>query len=597
MEKPRDAEESWKEPGFHRPLAGLLFNLVFIFVAAGFGILISIYLMPNVIYPFPEALGFEDLTNQFFVIYFVILDLGLGAAIQRFVAAENVKDPHQAVKYIQFFIWYQMISGLVQITAIMIWVLYFMPGTDLVYASWFFLMYSTIQYPGMLWVFRGSLEAFQRLDRANILNIINIQVFQNICRVICILSGRWVGRNNPIIGELMGATLGSITGKIFSEFISAYLGAHWLSPILKQINPEFSVGTLFLVQFDKEIVKKCLSFGLKVLVPGLIGPAANFIVINMIIRFLPNYSTILGLFAFGEMLAHLVATITFPGISSSISEAYLNGKYKLTQHYIQQYFRWSAIISCFMIGMLFSGALLIGIIAGEQFSLTTPIIQNFLFFKMISVFASIMDASFVGVGKPEYNVILIGAEQATRIFVLWLLLVPFPSSWLALVYSVGLGWVVKWIVGFILFNKKVLPININIWQTFVASILAAIVEALGVFLVIHFAYSAFASLIGAIPAAVILIIIGIFVGPFLIFFPFYSFFGGWDESSLETLQKAYHMAGPSKFIVNGMINLSLKFAHISPLHNRFKSDISGVKEDIVALMEIHKNNLESRLAK
>ena len=63
------------------------------------------------------------------------------------------------------------------------------------------------------------MEAFQRLDRANILNIINTQVFQNICRIMCILTGRWIGRNNPVIGELMGATLGSITGKIFSEFL------------------------------------------------------------------------------------------------------------------------------------------------------------------------------------------------------------------------------------------------------------------------------------------------------------------------------------------------------------------------------------------
>ncbi len=34
---PAEEDAAWKAVGFHRPLAGILYNLVFIIIAAGFG--------------------------------------------------------------------------------------------------------------------------------------------------------------------------------------------------------------------------------------------------------------------------------------------------------------------------------------------------------------------------------------------------------------------------------------------------------------------------------------------------------------------------------------------------------------------------------
>ncbi len=48
----QDAEASWQEIGFHRPLAGILFNLVFVFIAAGFGIVFAVWFIPNIVFPF-----------------------------------------------------------------------------------------------------------------------------------------------------------------------------------------------------------------------------------------------------------------------------------------------------------------------------------------------------------------------------------------------------------------------------------------------------------------------------------------------------------------------------------------------------------------
>ncbi len=572
--------DGWKDIGFHRPLAGLLFNLIFIFIAAGFGILLSIWLMPNVIYPFPEAMGFQNVTMQFFAVYFTLLDLGIGASIQRFVAEENVHNPRKAIAYIQFFIWYQMISGLLQVTVIAVWVLNFMTETEMAYAMWFFLIYSTVQYPGMLGVFRGTLEAYQRFDRASILGFIQTQVFENVMRIICILIGRWVGRNNPIIGEVVGAAAGSIVGTYLKDFITAIIAAYWVSPILKEVDPNYGIKAVFFVQFDKETVKKCLSFGLRVLVPGLISPTANFIAVTFMVAWLPNYSTILGMFLLGESLAHLVSTLQFSGIASTFSEAYLNGKHKLTADYLRRFYRWSAILGFFMTGLLFYGAYLIGIIVGENFFLVTPIIQHFLLFKICSIFAQIQDSVNTGVGKPEYNIILILCEQGSRLLVLWLMLVPYPSSWMALVYSAGVGWIVKWIVGYILFNWRILRVNLSWWQTFAAPALAAVVEAIYIWALYVYLFPVFVSVFGELVGAILGILIGIFTGPFFIFFPVYSLLGGWDDGSIQIMERAYELSGPSKPLIKIIKTISIKCAHISPLHNRFAIDTTGVEEEI-----------------
>jgi O-antigen/teichoic acid export membrane protein len=576
----------WKEPGFHRPLAGVLYNIIYIFLAAGFGILFAVWLIPNIIYPFPEAMGMENVVNSLFVLYFTILDLGIGASITRFVAEENIKHPYNAIKYIQFFIWYQMFSGLLQVSAITLWVLFIVPGTDLTYASWLLLVYCTVQYPGMLGIFRGTLEAYQRFDKSALIGFIQTQVFENILRIVFILLGRWWGRNTPMFGEILGAAMGSLIGKYLREFVTAWLAGHWVSPILKSIDPTWSVRTLFRVDFDLTIVKRCLAFGLKVLIPSLVYPLANFVAIAMMLAWLPNYSTILGLYSLGEMLAHMVTTFQFTGIGSTISESYFNKKFKLTQSYVSNFFRWCALSGCFMLGLLFSGSNLIGLIAGQNFAWVAQIIRLFIFFKVVSMFTGIIDNVLTGCGKPEYNIWITTIEQLVRLFVLWLLLIPFPSSWAAIVISIGMGWIAKTIAGLLMIHKRLFPIKLNIWQTFVAPILAALCEALVVMLVISAVFPALSNLIGNIGAAVVLMVLGILIGPLFIFFPLYTWLGGYDDASIRTMRRSIAMAGPSRAMLTLVLNICEKFAKISPLYNRFPTDEMGVEEEIQDLIRI-----------
>lgn len=581
-----DNQELWKQAGFHRPLGGLLYNLIIIFIAAGLGIVISVWLFPNFILPYPEALGFINITTSFFAVYFVLLDFGIGSSIERFVAAETVTHPYRALKYIQFFIWYQMFSGLCQISVIAMWVLMGMVESELAYACWFFLIYSTVQYPGMLSVFHGMLKAYQRFDKANIIDFIQYQLFENVLKVIFILAGRWLGSLNPGVGELVGATLGAIIGTYLRDFVSAGIAAYWIKPILKDINPEFGLKYVFFPDFGWEIAKKCIWFGVRVMIPGLITPIANFAATLMIVNWLPNYSSTLGMFMLGETLSTMTTTFKFSGIGASISEAYSNKKLNLTRHYVEMAYKWAGIFGFFMVGLLFFGADIIGVIVGGSFFLVTPIIQNFLFFKLMTIFKDHNSWFITGSGKPEYQIIFSIVEQGVRLLILWMMLRIIPSGWLALVYSLGISWVANWLVSFIILNKKVVKVKINIWQTVIAPGGAALVEALFIYISKTLMLPILAGLMGELAASIVGIVIYLLISLLFIFFPVYALLGGWDEHSLKIFRKSVQISGPSKFIIKFMYSISLKLSNVSPLYNRFKMDMTDVETEMKEITEL-----------
>jgi O-antigen/teichoic acid export membrane protein len=586
----KQVDQAWKEIGFHRPLGGLLYNIIIIFIAAGFGIFLTVYLIPNIILPFPESLGYTTLATNLFAVYFTLLDLGIGASIQRFVAEENIHNPRRALGYIQFFIWYQLFSGLMQVSVIALWVFFVVPRGEMIYAAWFFLIYSMIQYPGMLGIFRGTLEAYQRYDKASLIGFIQVQVFDNVLRIIFILIGRKLGMMNPMIGEMMGATMGAIFGSYLREIASALLAAAWVAPVLRQVDPSFGLKNLFYVEFDKEIIKKSLLFGFRVLIPGLINPLANLIVILLYVNYLPSYASYIGIFATGEMLSHMVTTFAFNGVGASVSESFNNGKYKLAKYYIEQVYRWLGAFSWFMIGLLLFGASLIGGLVGGNWQGVSTVIQILIFFKLFNLLANHVDNFLVGANRPELNIILAICENVTRIVVLWIFLVPYPSGLLALIYSLGMSYLAKWLVGHLIFHFKVLKIQINVWCTFIAPMLAAGVEATIIWFGVQYVMPLFIVALGRVFGPILLMVIFIAIGPIFLYFPFYALFGGWDDEALKTFSQAVEMAGPSKFYVKLIYRYSVVLAKYSPLTNRFKISTEGVNQEIHELMEIRQRN-------
>ncbi len=584
-----ESEKLWEEIGFVRPLGGFFYNIILVLGGSIFGIFFSVWFLPNIVYPFPEAMGFENMVKSMFGFYFAIADVGLGTAIQRFIGESYVKNPKRSIQYLQFFIYFQMFTGLIQITILTIWVFLFASESDLAYASWFFLLYSTIQWPGMLGVFQGSLQAYQRFDRANVVSFIQAILLENTTRVVCILVGRWVGSQNPQIGELMGATLGSIVGAYIDDFFAAILAARWCAPILKKIDPAYRIRRLFIPDFDNSLVKETLWYGFKIMLQGIIFPGANLIAVLVLVEFLPNYPTIWGIYLIAEMVGSVVGLFGFE-FTSSFAEAYMNKKFKLAADYISRMYVWATLFGSMMSSLLVAGAPLIGVIVGSNFEAAVPLIQAFVLFEIMEVIIKAHDKVFRGGNKPEFNIIVLLVEQSSRIGFLYLFLVVFPLSGMAIVLSRGLGWCVKWVISYWMIQKTMLKFKINIWQTVVAPFIAGLVEFGYISILLIVVRVLLFSLMNSVILSAIIIMIGLLTGPLFVWLPTYSYLGGWDPSTLEILEKAEKISGPSKPIVALIRRISSAVSRTSPLYGKFPMDIEGVYQETKDLMDFKYSN-------
>ena len=58
-------------------------------IGAGFGIVLAVWFIPNIIFPFPNAIGYQDMVFNLFGLLFTVLDVGVGALVLRCVLVHS----------------------------------------------------------------------------------------------------------------------------------------------------------------------------------------------------------------------------------------------------------------------------------------------------------------------------------------------------------------------------------------------------------------------------------------------------------------------------------------------------------------------------
>ena len=284
----KSSAELWDEIGFHRPLGGFWFKLVFALLTIIFGLgVLGFYF--QYLYPYPESAGYRSIVGGTFALFFKIFDLGTNMTMDRYIAEAAIKDQSKMVKYIQYFIWYQMMTGLIQTTSIAIYAFVWVPRTELAYAVWIMLLQSITQYPGFLGVFRGAMGALQQFNKVEVFNFISGELFQRLTEIGFVLLGRYWGMQNPQIGEIMGIAIGSVIGLYVDDFIATAMSAWYFSKVMK--DKGISARRCFRIEFDWELAKEALVFGIKTGIPGIIGLASSLIQLRIWILFVPQYAT------------------------------------------------------------------------------------------------------------------------------------------------------------------------------------------------------------------------------------------------------------------------------------------------------------------
>jgi len=597
--KNMDKEELWDQIGFHKLLAGFWYNITYTLI----GILLSATLMGalmNMFYPFPESLGYKQMVWQTFSVVFLAFDLGTGMVMDRYIAKENITNPRKMMKYIQYFIWYQAITGLIQITAISIYALYFVPDSNKAYAVYLMLICGSTQYPGFLGVFRNVLDSLQHYNKTQLLNFLTGTLFQRLTEIGFVYLGKLYGQAHPEVGEILGVSIGGMIGLYVDDFFAMLVSAKFFAGVME----DYGIRPIdcLRVDFTWEEVKEPFLYGIKTGIPGLINSTLGFINFTLWVNYLPQYTTYATLAAIGTSIPNVMTWFGTPRISALLSESYQNDKKDLTRYYIGQYVRFHAEIQGFFVPLLLIVSTVLPIawnVMGMVNYLPAIIfVVPGLVLRIVTPYLGIPNQLQYAIGKPNFAIItsLLNNIMNT-IFLLGTIVwwnIPEKNvgaiPWLYVCYTLPFG-VLFSALNYWFVNKKILTLKIPFKQIFFGFVIPAFLTYgatyLGKILIFDNLFPKFGFYVAAIVSVAIFL-----VAILGVFFPFSALFGGWDDENLAEFEKAAYMAGPSKMFAIPVFKLVNWACKKSKYHNKFAPDMETIERQARELLMIKLANRE-----
>ncbi len=548
----------WAKVGFHRPLSGLL-------VGMGIGIIMFIPLiiyqnliLPQFILPSAQALGMWGRVTQLFGLTWAVFDVGTSVASMKFLSQYRVNDPRRGFKYMQVYVWWQALSGALQVALVVAFASTGLVRTPYALFAWSIVIHSLIQIPGFYGVFRGTLNALQRNDYARYIDAAWAIVIPILTQLALVPIFYAWGKANPAMGASMGGVLGMGAAAYGLELVSFLLGL-WL---YKRIGYKASV--VFMAHFDWDIIKETFRFGFFEMLGGMTVAAGAALEIWVTQNKLVNYSETWGnwILAGNFLLAFTVSTNLIDGIMPAVSEALAGGYKKLSQYYSVQSYKWGGVTSAVLASILLVVAprFIIGS-SGAEFERAAALAIPLTIFGSIQFLGWLGDAIFLGANRPFLRAVMIFGEQTIRIGLMLALLARFQITALIIAYFVAI--LAKGVVSYFVAHKYCFPQRFYFWQSLAAPLLAAGLHYLFLSAIAQFVWqkdeisSIILFFIGLLPAM-----------PFYFFF--YALVGGWDDAGLEEVAEAAQMTGFLRRVVNIVFVLPSRWgARISPLHNRF----------------------------
>lgn len=572
--------QGWEEVGFHRPLAGFIYitslGLVLLLPLLAF----KVYVLPHTLVPWPQVVGFWELTVRWFEVFWLVFDLGTGIAAVRYFSTLRVSNPREGFEYFQFYIWWQFFSGTVQVALIAWLAATYFPDTALAHMGYYFIAHAIIQFPGFLRVFGLFFRATQRLDYEQGLTLVATLgplVFQSVA----VLALRRWGAGLPGIGEPIGAVLGLGVGLYLTEWSIFLIGLG----LYKQLG--YSLKPLFLPFFDGQIARRALSFGARLTFGALTVPLGHFAQTALIATFLINYGEVNANWAIAFVFTSaygMLYTGLYDGLMPAMAQAYAQGYMTLVRYYIAQAFRYGMWFSVFILASLGAVAdrVIVGAL-GEQYTRAAQLAIPLLIWGALQWPAWAADRTLEAVGRPALRSWLTLGEQVVRLGLMVVLARPLQIWGLLVAYLVALP--LKSIVAWLVIMRKVTRARLYLWQTFAAPLLAgallyAFLRALGSwFWEPTLASSAWLLVVALIPT-----------------FPLYGFLtaiaGGWDRGTLAELCRTVAMSGPA-YPFAWLLYQGVRFgARLSPLHGRYPLAIRPLAEEEARALTLRRIPLE-----
>ena len=563
----REAATGWEDVGFHRPLAGFLVLLamgLFLFIPF---MVYQTVIVPRYLVPSAQVLGAWGLVFNFFNTFWILFDMGTSVALVKYLSEYRVDDPAEGIKFAQLFVWWQAITGTVQLGIVVLLAAFVVPHTRYAFLAYYIALHALIQFPGFLRVFQYLFRALQRLDYDQVINILaqpapggtgpgSVGLALIAVQSGVVLAVRAALDDHPVFGRLSGA-VGLGLGLYFTE-LSIFAVGFWLYRRLG-----YAWRVIFLAHFTGETVRKALSFGAMITLGGVMGALGWSAQVFLMERGLLNYTEIQGNLniAFGLLVAFSAVAALYQGVMPALSEAYSHGYRALSAYYLAQGFKYGGWFSGFIAGSLLAVAdrFILGSL-GEEWARAAQIVGILLVWGIFQFPSWFSDSVQQGAGKPWLVAAMLFFEQAVRIGLLALLIGPLQLWGVIVAYLVALP--LKDLVAWLVNARLILRPRLGWWQTVGAPLLAggityATLRVLGTALWrSDLSSSLLLFFVATVPAL-----------------PYYCFWhallGGWDNRGLAELRRAVRMT-PVAPVVEWLIRRPTWWgARLGVLHNRF----------------------------
>ena len=558
----REEATGWEQVGFHRPLSGFL-------VAFATGVVLFIPLiiyqnliLPSFILPSAQALGIWGRVTQFFNLAWFFFDMGTSLAFTKYLSQYRVDDPKRGIQFGQIFVWWQLLSGAVQVSLVVALATTIAPRSAYALYAWSVVIHAFIQIPGFYRVFLYGFGGFQRNDYARYLDMALNALLPMIVQPIFVIMAYAWGKAHPTFGGAMGGLLGMGIAAYAAELLTFVLGLGLYQRI------GLNARVLFLAHFDWEPVAKSFRFGVFEMLGSAawsVGQAAEVWITQA--RMI-NYAEIWGNWVLAQnfVFAFSAVSTLSDGAMASISEAISHGRKILSQYYAVMVYKWGGLISAFLAAVLLAvGPRFILGASGPDFVRAANYAVPLLIWGAIQYPSWVGDNVQLGSNKPYLKSTLVAGEQIIRIVLAWVLLQRFQVAALVIAYFVGL--LTKDFVAYFVNHRLCFPQRFFFWQSIAAPLLSA-----GAHFLIMDRLSAFIWQ-GDQISSIVIFFIGVL--PSLPVFMFlYGLAGGWDDATLAEFREAAAMTGPVHGMVDWlMVRPTALGARLSPLTNCFPISI------------------------
>jgi O-antigen/teichoic acid export membrane protein len=566
--------DAWRSVGFARPLAGFLTLAGAMFVLFAPYYYVTNIVIPNDVQPFPQAKGIWDFAWEVLQVAWFVFDAGTFVAFVKYFAEYRVKDPAEAVRSVQFFVWWQILTGLVQVTLSVLVAVLVLPHTRYGFSSNFVILIALSQYPGFFSVVTFFFQASQRFDYNIGLDLLSDWVLRFGLQIPCVLLFRAWGAANPEYGEAFGAAVGIGVGYYVSTIITFGIGVLLYRRLGLRLLP------LFLAHFDGKTARRMLRYGIKVVLGQAFFRAAMTIDRVVISVLLLNYTEWLGIqgqIHYNLMFLFPIAYRFFETAMAALSESHGNGKRTLTQYYLARFFQVGSLYTAIGVSLMWAlGPMFIARAMDPQWARAGDYI---LIAALIAVFYSpawLSDMLQKGADRPGLFAWILGGEQALRIG-LFYLLIPrwqFHGFYFALLLTIALKVTVAWIVN----HLVIVRLRIFIWPMLVAPALAGL------------ANFAFLRLVGTSLVlqgrwAVIIVFFAASLVSFFVCFFVCGLCGGFDRAIAGELDQASRMTGMFRPLTRAFYLAAEAGRRLSPLRDRFPVTIHAAAMEEAAALE------------